>query len=93
MPLEFLQGHGIEPFANLPAWVPSSPASEFSNVFTISSAAGFAKGLRARSANETIADTLAWWKTLPEERRNPMRAGLSAEKETEVLAVWSKENS
>ncbi len=90
IPLEFLQGHGVEPFANLPAWVPSIPASEYSNLFTISSAAGFAKGLRARSASETIADTLAWWKTLPEDRRNTMRAGLSVEKETEVLAAWSK---
>ena len=91
IPVDFLASHEIHPFANLPAWVPSSPANEFSGVFTVSGAAGVAKGLRARAATETIGDTLAWWKTLPEERRNPIRAGISAEKEAKVLAAWAKE--
>src|SRR5438067_138168 len=46
------------------------------------------KGLKFRSADETARDTLAWWKTLPEERRAKVRAGLSPDREKEVLAAW-----
>ncbi len=93
IPLEFLQQHGVEPWDDLPAYMPLSPPGDFSHMFAISSAAAFTKGLRARAATATIADILAWWQTLPEERRNPMRAGLSVEKEAEVLAAWAKEKS
>ncbi len=93
IPLVFLQKHGIEPWDDLPAYMPPSPPSDFSHMFAISGAAAFAKGLRGRAATETIADILAWWQTQPEDRRNSLRAGLSAEKEAEVLAAWAKENS
>ncbi|MFL5442495.1 MAG: epimerase, partial [Myxococcales bacterium] len=46
------------------------------------------KGLHFRSADETAKDTLAWWKTLPEERRAKLRAGLPPEREKEVLSAW-----
>ena len=36
----------------------------------------------------TVAATLAWWDTLPEERRAKLRAGLSAKREQEILAAW-----
>jgi len=38
----------------------------------------------------TIRDTLAWFATLPEERRAKVRAGLSAEMEAEVLGALDK---
>jgi len=50
------------------------------------------KGLRFRTADEVARDTLAWWKTLPEERRAKLRAGLSPDREKEVLAAWKARN-
>jgi 2'-hydroxyisoflavone reductase len=38
----------------------------------------------------TLTDTLAWWKTLPAERQAKLRAGLSAEKELELLKLFRK---
>jgi 2'-hydroxyisoflavone reductase len=36
----------------------------------------------------TAADTLAWYKSLPSDRRGKLLAGISAEKERELLAAW-----
>jgi 2'-hydroxyisoflavone reductase len=46
-----------------------------------------AAGLSFRPLAETTRDTLAWWKSRPEEERT-LRAGLDPEKEAEVLAAW-----
>jgi 2'-hydroxyisoflavone reductase len=53
----------------------------------------FAKGMKTRPPRETIRDIMVWWKTLPEDRRNNMRAGMSAEREAEMLAVWHAQNN
>lgn len=36
----------------------------------------------------TIADTLTYWRELPEERRAKPKAGLTPAREAEVLAAW-----
>jgi 2'-hydroxyisoflavone reductase len=35
-------------------------------------------------------DTLAWFKSRPPERQSKMRAGVTAEREAEVLGAWHK---
>jgi 2'-hydroxyisoflavone reductase len=52
-----------------------------------------AAGLRFRPLDETVRDTLAWNETRPEERRTSLRAGMSAEREAEVLAAWRASES
>ena len=47
-----------------------------------------AAGLTFRPTEVTARDTLAWWQTLPEERRAAPKAGLSAAREQELLAAW-----
>jgi 2'-hydroxyisoflavone reductase len=47
-----------------------------------------AKGLKNRPTRETARDTVRWWKTLPAERTEKMRAGLSSEIEAEILNAW-----
>ena len=44
--------------------------------------------MKYRPLANTIGDTLAWFQTLPEERRAQLRAGISGEREAEVLAAW-----
>mgnify|MGYP000190444982 FL=1 len=47
-----------------------------------------AAGLTIRPGAETARDTLAWFETLPVERRSNLRAGMSPAKEAAVLAAW-----
>lgn len=47
-----------------------------------------AEGLRSRSLDDIVRDTLAWHETRPAERKAALRSGLSAEKEVELLAAW-----
>ncbi|MDQ3118282.1 MAG: epimerase, partial [Verrucomicrobiota bacterium] len=43
-----------------------------------------------RPLPETARDTLAWFKTLPAERQAKLKAGLTAEREKEVIDAWHK---
>jgi 2'-hydroxyisoflavone reductase len=45
-----------------------------------------AAGLSFRPLRVTAADNLAWFRTLPAERQAKLRAGLTPERETELLA-------
>jgi 2'-hydroxyisoflavone reductase len=54
----------------------------------VSNARAVAKGLAFRPLKATAKDTLDWWKTLPKERTAQLKAGLSSERETAVLAAW-----
>ena len=51
----------------------------------ISGARAIAAGLRFHPVVDTARDTLAWFTGLPAERKSKLHAGLSPEKEREVL--------
>jgi 2'-hydroxyisoflavone reductase len=85
----FLEKHKVEAWSDLPVWVPA--IGENLGAAKINCAKAIARGLRFRPATDTAKDTLEWWKTLPEERRAKMRAGLTAEREATVLAEWKKQ--
>lgn len=69
---------------SIPIW--PSPEGEESKAALVSGERSYAKGMKIRPTRETARDTIAWWKTLPEERKASLRAGLSAEREAELLA-------
>jgi 2'-hydroxyisoflavone reductase len=48
--------------------------------------------LRNRPTRETARDTLSWWKTLPAERTATLRAGLTPEREAELLEKWREQS-
>jgi 2'-hydroxyisoflavone reductase len=50
-----------------------------------------ARGLTFRPLVETARDTLAWFKSLPQDRQAKLRAGLTPDREAEVLAHWRKQ--
>lgn len=83
---DFLQGQDVQPWSHMPAWVP--PLGEGMGLLQVGIARALERGLTFRPLDVTARDTLAWWRTLPEERRAEPRAGLSAEREEEVLAAW-----
>ncbi len=86
VPDDFLTAHDVGPYVELPLWVPAD-AGGF-NSFNINRA--LAAGLTFRPVTETIADTLAWLATRPED--TVWRAGLTAEREAQLLAEWHTAN-
>ncbi|AKQ69582.1 isoflavone reductase [Myxococcus hansupus] len=82
----FLTQHKVESWSDMPAWVPRD--GEMGGLGNLSIAKALAAGLTFRPLEETLRDTVAWFKTLPPERQAKLRAGLSAEREREVLAAW-----
>ncbi|AEI63155.1 SDR family oxidoreductase [Corallococcus macrosporus] len=86
---DFLTKHKVEPWGDIPAWVPRT--GEEGGIGKVSIAKALAAGITFRPATETIRETLAWFKTLPPERQAKPRSGLSAEREKEVLAAWHQE--
>ena len=85
----FLAEQKVEPWSDMPVWVPAEGDSIGFARLDVRKAIG--RGLRFRPVAETVRDTLAWWKTLPEPRRGKLRAGLSRAREAEVLAAWKKQ--
>ncbi len=52
-----------------------------------------ASGLTFRPIADTVRDTLAWWRTVPEARRTGARWPIPADREAEVLAAWKGRGS
>ncbi|MBU0740910.1 twin-arginine translocation signal domain-containing protein [bacterium] len=82
---DFLAEQDVQAWSDLPCWIPRSMEA---GVGTVRVDRALIRGLTFRPLTETIRDTLEWWETLPETRTLNMRAGLSAEREAEVLAAW-----
>lgn len=71
----------------LPIWVPSKD-NPYAGYGQVSNARAIAAGLSFRPLATTVTDLLAWYRALPAERQAEMRAGITREKETEVLKAW-----
>lgn len=82
----FLESRGVQPWSHMPTWVP--PTGDSAGFSRLSVARALARGLAFRPIGQTAAETLAWFRTLPEERQAQLRAGISAEREAEVLRAW-----
>ena len=83
---EFLQEQGVRPYADLPVWRPPTPGFEGFARFDLSREV--AAGLTFRPLADTAAATLAFHHSRDPERRARLRAGLSPEREAEVLRAW-----
>lgn len=88
---DFLEQQKVEPWSDMPVWVPASGDSL--GFARINCQKAIRRGLRFRPAQETARDTLTWWKTLPDERRAKLRAGLPQDRESAVLAEWKKKGA
>lgn len=64
------------------------PLGDNANTMVISNARALAAGLSFRPIGLTVRDTLAWWQSLPDDRRARNRFVLSPEREAEILAAW-----
>jgi len=82
----FLEAQKVAAWSDLPVWTP--PVGEDAGAGLVSNARAVAKGLTFRPIKVTAKDTLDWWKALPKERTEKLKAGLTPERETAVLAAW-----
>jgi hypothetical protein len=84
--VDFLEKQGVHAWSDMPAWVPSS--DETAGFAKVSDARAIKAGLTFRPIADTAKVTLDWIRSQPENRRSKLRAGLSRERETKVLAAW-----
>jgi 2'-hydroxyisoflavone reductase len=84
--LAFVEKHKLMESNELPIWAPTT--GEQAGATLVSSARAVAKGLRFRDLSTTVTDTLAWQSKRPAEQQKKPRAGLTPEREAELLALW-----
>ena len=88
VPADFLEKHEVAPWTDMPVWVP--PDKEAGGISSVSNKRAIEKGLTFRPLAETARDTLKWLKMQGEARQKKLHAGLTKEREEEVLAAWHK---
>jgi 2'-hydroxyisoflavone reductase len=83
-PTPFLKENKVSAWAAMPVWIPGQGETFGFHRRDIRRA--IAEGLTYRPLPLTAADTLAWFRTLPSDRQAKLRAGLTPEREAELLA-------
>ncbi|TMP97955.1 MAG: NAD-dependent epimerase/dehydratase family protein [Verrucomicrobia bacterium] len=85
IPAEFLKQQKVEAWSDMPVWAGDELGLARTNI-----SRALAKGLTFRRLTETARDTLAWFESQSQDRQSKLRAGLTPEREAEVLAAWKK---
>ena len=84
-PADFLKAQKIEAWSDMPVWT-----GDESGMARTSISRALAKGLTFRPLADTARDTFAWFKSQSQDRQSHLKAGLTPEREAEVLAAWHK---
>jgi 2'-hydroxyisoflavone reductase len=85
VPYDFLKQQKVEAWSEMPVW-----AGDELGLARTKIDRALNKGLTFRPLADTARDTLAWFKSLPQDRQSKMRAGVTPERESEVLVAWKK---
>lgn len=80
---EFLEKQKMIDGGEIPIWAPTT--GELAGVALVNPARAVSKGLRFRTLETTVRDTLAWHAKRPAAEQQKLRAGLTAEREKELL--------
>ena len=85
---DFLLSQGVQPWAELPLWIPDVPDTP--GFWAVSGASAKAAGLRPRPFGDSVRDTWEWLRSGGEVRAAPGTPpfGLASGKEQQVLAAW-----
>lgn len=82
---DFLLGEGVQPWTEVPLWVPSSDPT--AALLQVDDTRARALGLRARPVAATVADVLDWDRS--RDRTVAAAAGLPRDREAALLAAWA----
>src|SRR6266511_4895749 len=83
---DFLTRQKVEPWSDMPVWTGKESGLARAKIDR-----ALSNGLIFRPLAETARDTLVWFKSQSQARQGKLRAGLTPEHETQVLAAWKKE--
>lgn len=83
---DFLLDQGVEPWSELPLWVPSK--GDFAGFTSYDTSAAEREGLTLRPTAETVADTLEWALEVGEAVAVPSTVGLDSDREQDIIATW-----
>lgn len=86
VPADFLAEHDVQPWRDVHMWVDGN--STLAGALGWSAQKAIDAGLGFRPVDETVRDTLDWFRSLPPERQANLRAGMGADKEAAVLGAW-----
>jgi 2'-hydroxyisoflavone reductase len=81
---EFIAAHQVAPWMELTVWVSTADGK---GMLQVSNARARAAGLRFKSTQEVVRETLEWARSRPADHE--MRAGLKPEREAELLELLS----
>jgi 2'-hydroxyisoflavone reductase len=83
---DFLSEMGVRPYSHMPVWRPPTPGNEGFARFDLTPE--IETGLTFRPLAVTAKDTLDYHFSRTPERQAELAAGISVEREAEVLAAW-----
>ena len=92
---EFLTEQKVAPFTDMPGWMPSDGeigGVQMGGLHLTNVDRAMKAGLKISPLQKTTRDTLEWHLARPAAERNKLQAGISREREREVLAAWHAEN-
>lgn len=81
---DYLQAHEVQPFRDMPLWVPEGHDAPL----RLRVDKAVADGLTFRSLATTVADTFGWHRSRPAAEQAALQAGITAEREAELLALY-----
>lgn len=84
---QFLLDNGVQMWVDFPLWIPQS-AAEMNGIHHIDTSKAQAAGLKCRSLETTIGDTLNWTATWPSDYQ--LKGVLSPERHEELLKAWQE---
>jgi nucleoside-diphosphate-sugar epimerase len=91
---QFLLDNKVEPWTELPIWVP--PIGDMESFYTCDSTLAFRSGLTCRPARDTVQDCWSWLRENPGWQQvvtaNRSRTGMDAEREQALLAAWKDQS-
>ena len=86
VPAKFLAEQKVEGWSDMPVWVDA--VGDEAGFALTSAERALAAGLNVRPLADTVRDTLAWHLSRPAEQQAKLKAGITPEREKEVLAAW-----
>ncbi len=90
---EFLLANNVEPWTELPIWVP--PIGDMASFYRCDSSLALRSGLICRPARDTVQDTWSWLRDDPDWQQvvsaNRSRVGMTTEREAALLAAWKNQ--
>jgi 2'-hydroxyisoflavone reductase len=83
---DFLLEQEVRPYSHMPLWIPARGNQVGFQRFDLTKS--FEAGIKYRPLAVTAKDTLDYHKSRPVERQQQLRAGITAEREQELLDAW-----